>query len=426
MKRRIFQISVLLIIVVLTIISCVKKEFDTPPSIPTVNFESNKSIKALIASYEGGIDTVKEDWIIKGVVVGNDESGNIYKTLYIQDDSAAINIQIDRTNMFNEFKIGQLVYVKMKGLCLGEYGEMIQIGYPYIDGGSLKIGRIPDVFVDDHLFRSGLPGTPPAPKLIPSFNDIRFEDRGRLVMFNGITFETPCEVYAYDYTTTNVNMIDKYGQMRALRTSNYANFRANTLPNDTGTIIGICSYYDGDYQFYIRDLKDVIFTKPCQTTNLISEDFASGTLGTFKEFSVKGAAKWHYDTYGGENYAYMSGYESGDENEDWLISPAVNLDLYSEETLIFRTAQNYGNPAGTLKLYYSSNYSGSGAPSAASWTEIPNIKLSGGGWSWVSTGNIDVSNVNGTKVFFALKYTCQATNAPTWEVTNIRLRGKKL
>ena len=427
MKKINLKIAFILIITAFAVFyGCIKKDIDVTPNVPYVNFEYNKSIKSLIAGYVSGVDTIKEDWIIKGVVTANDESGNFYKTLYIQDDSAAINIQIDRSNMFNAFKVGQVVYIKLKGLCLGNYGGMIQIGFPYTDAGSPTCGRIPDVFVDDHLFRDSMPGNPPAPLTINDINTLNDSYKGKLVKLTGVVFETPCEAYSLDYSATSNNIIDKQGNKIVLRTSNFATFRAKGLPIDTGTVIGIYSTYNGAKQFAIRDLNDVIYQQPCPSAfvNIVNESFATGTLGVFKQFSVSGPDVWKYGTYSGKYYAQITGYDSGQPNEDWLISPAVNMDSYYDESLIFETATKYGSPAGTLKLFYSTDYIGSDSPSAATWTEISPINLSTGNFTWVSSGNIDFSAITGNKVYFAYKFTC-TTNSPTWELTNIRLRGKK-
>ena len=64
---------------------CVKGDFDEPPiNIPTVDFKANTTIAQLKASYTGILDSISDDIIIKGVVVANDESGNLYKQLVIQ------------------------------------------------------------------------------------------------------------------------------------------------------------------------------------------------------------------------------------------------------------------------------------------------------------------------------------------------------
>ena len=54
------------------------------------------------------VDTITEDEVIHGWVVSSDESGNIYKSLYIMDESGAgIAIFINKTNLYQDYPIGQ-------------------------------------------------------------------------------------------------------------------------------------------------------------------------------------------------------------------------------------------------------------------------------------------------------------------------------
>ncbi len=47
---------------------CVKGDFDEPPiNIPTVDFEANTTIAQLKAMYNGTLDSIKEDIIIKAL-----------------------------------------------------------------------------------------------------------------------------------------------------------------------------------------------------------------------------------------------------------------------------------------------------------------------------------------------------------------------
>jgi hypothetical protein len=64
--------------------------------------------------------------------------------------------------LYNEFKLGQRVYVKCKGMYIGDYNNLVQLGYLF-DGG---IGRLPEVFIPNHLFRDSLPGAVPEPQVI--------------------------------------------------------------------------------------------------------------------------------------------------------------------------------------------------------------------------------------------------------------------
>ena len=142
---------------------CVKGDFDEPPlNIPTVDFEANTTIAELRASYNGKLDSISEDIIIKGIVVANDESGNLYKKLILQDETGGIEINLDKSYLYTEYKVGQRVFVKAKGMYLGDYNKLIQLGYIYNN----SIGRLPEVMVAKHLFRDSLPGKVPAPRVI--------------------------------------------------------------------------------------------------------------------------------------------------------------------------------------------------------------------------------------------------------------------
>lgn len=67
---------------------------------------------------------VSEDLWIKGRITTSDRSGNFYKSFYIQDDAngPGIEIKVGRTSLHNDYKVGQMVYISLDGLSVGEYG----------------------------------------------------------------------------------------------------------------------------------------------------------------------------------------------------------------------------------------------------------------------------------------------------------------
>ena len=95
--------------------------FDAPPMvIPSTSLDGNISIYELKKQYYNSAtnyidtigflndDNVKRDSLyIKGRVVSSDESGNIYKNLVIQDESAAIILSINANSLYNNYRIGQ-------------------------------------------------------------------------------------------------------------------------------------------------------------------------------------------------------------------------------------------------------------------------------------------------------------------------------
>jgi len=238
--------------------SCVKGEFDEPPiNIPVVDFEANTTIAELKQSYTGLME-ITEDIIIKGIVTANDESGNLYKKMVIQDETGALELSIDQTNLAVEYKVGQMVYVKCKGLYVGDYNSLIQVGYIY-NGG---IGRMPATLIKGHIFRDSLPGPKPQPELMniadlgtPELGDLRVS---RLVTFEGVTFAEPGEVYApQEADATNRTLMDQSGKSLVVRSSKYANFANDTIPAGFGKVTGILTVFGTTWQLTIRDTADV-------------------------------------------------------------------------------------------------------------------------------------------------------------------------
>ena len=159
-------------------------------------------------------------------------------------------------------------------------------------------------------------------------------------------------------------------------------------------------------------------------TIIETENF-DDSWGNWQTISVIGDQVWDRDnTFGIGNTACaaMSGYDGQPfENEDWLVSPALYLDDYENETLVFFTAMNYTGP--DLECLISTNYSGTGDPNNASWESL-SFTPSPGSWEWTESGAIDISGYAGT-AHIAFKFTSTAANSATWEVDDITITGEE-
>jgi uncharacterized protein YdeI (BOF family) len=122
------KILIYLILSILFITSCVKEEFDERPQYQ-VDYDANTSIAELISMYEGSNLLIDTNIIVKGIVTADDKSGNFYKELFFQDTSAAISIRLEDSYISDKFPIGRQIYVKMEGLYLGDYQDVMQIGW---------------------------------------------------------------------------------------------------------------------------------------------------------------------------------------------------------------------------------------------------------------------------------------------------------
>jgi len=98
----------------------------------------------------------------------------------------------------------------------------------------------------------------------------------------------------------------------------------------------------------------------------------------------------------------------------------MNFNLYTNEIFSFMSAYSYtGNP---LEVKISNNYNGTGDPNSFAWVNL-SPTLSPGGFAWASSGDVDVSGVNGNNIYIGFKYTSDATASSTWEVDDILVIG---
>lgn len=173
-----------------------------------------------------------------------------------------------------------------------------------------------------------------------------------------------------------------------------------------------------EFTFYISSLDGTIQLP-------IYEDFENGDLGIFTAYSVLGSQAWYNYSYSGNLMAKISGYESGAYvNEDWLLTPKINFDNYTNEIMSFRTAMNYPDATTTFQVLYSTNYSGSGDPNLATWTDLSGYAAwSTGNYVFTNSGDINLSGIVGTAVTIAFKYTNGSSEAETWELDDFSITG---
>ena len=123
-----------------------------------VNSGWNNTIYKLIGEdiFEG------HDVYIKGKVVSDDTEGNVYKSLFIQDETTGIELKLNN-NVGVKYKKGSWVYVRLTGLYLGNYRMMLSLGgapseswnkageHKFYANSNIEIQEI----IDQHVF----PGT---------------------------------------------------------------------------------------------------------------------------------------------------------------------------------------------------------------------------------------------------------------------------
>ena len=180
-------------------------------------FTSIAEVKAMYAANGSKPYLVRKRCVIKGQVTTSDQVGNLYKTLYIQDETAGIEIKIGKNGLYNEYKLGQWIYVDCDGLTVGDYNGMINIGYAD-PTGEYETGYLEHSYIIDlHVFK-GRYDEPVKPVVVAEADLHKEVNLGRLVTIENLKYDNHVFILAYvnpngnrkDYTNNGI-FIDEEG-----------------------------------------------------------------------------------------------------------------------------------------------------------------------------------------------------------------------
>ena len=313
--------------------SCQDKDWDAPSSEKGMEAYGNKylqetnvkTIAEVIALYSNEINNnslkeVKQPMQIKGIVTGNDEGGNIYSALYLQDNTGAIVLSISQSGLYGAFPVGQTVLVELQGLYVGGYGKQPQIGTTYTnpnkEGATPQVGRMSRYIWKDHYkLLSPIPGlmvTPIEAKWNFNLLDIS-KDAGKLVTLKGVTLAEADGKAVFAPSDGSVSL---YGGCAhrvisglsnvVVRTSTYADFAQRLLPTTRVDITGVAARYNDTWQIMMRTEKDIVesTTEPAP----VATPEGSGTLADPYNVAAVTQLTKSLPADGTKNNIYTKGY----------------------------------------------------------------------------------------------------------------------
>lgn len=398
-------------VVLFTTVGC-KKEYDNPPS-SVIGEGQVVTLTDLMSSYNGTpMKFIDGDTNIYCVVTADEVSGNLYKNVYVTDGTSGLNVRLVASG---GLYIGDSIRINLNGTTLSEYNGMMQLDSVDVDLNVVKQATNVTVTPVDATIDQALAD----PSLVGRL--IRFTDVEFLNTEVGSTYAD-----AINQSSVNRNLINCGGSSILVRTSGYASFAGSTIPGGSGTVLAILGQYNADKQLYIRNLSDINLGGPsCQATIYLKKDFedASVTSGGWTVKMDAGAVNWvtsdAFSEYG-VYYGKISNY-NGTNNvacETWLISPSVDLTGSTAPTFAFDNTCNYGGA--NLEVLVSTDYDGTSDPSTATWTTLTaTLSIADGSWTWVNSGNMDLTPYISSSTYVAFRYTGSASDGKTWEIDEI-------
>ncbi len=257
--------------------SCMDKDWETPDFTENPPYGNNDiiqydadnviTIKELKTKYSNvingssdGLSEITEDLQLQAIVNGNDEGGNLYKQISIEDNTGGLIVGINGSNLFPYLPVGQKIIINLKGLYIGGYRKQAQLGALY----NGAIGRLDTDIWEKHvrLLKND--------KLEVKVDTIAFDEKadmgelsGRIVKLSGVTVSGEgTQVLAPEdgsvtLTSNCANRKINGKSNLVLRTSSYSKFANRAIPQGTVDIYGVCTRYNNTWQILMRTESDL-------------------------------------------------------------------------------------------------------------------------------------------------------------------------
>ncbi|AUP79771.1 DUF5689 domain-containing protein [Flavivirga eckloniae] len=452
------QINKLLILSMITMgFSCVNDDeysIPNPDGTGDIVIPENQLItfKAVYERYKQALNNghfvavIEEDLYIEGYVISSDQAGNFFEELIIQnktDDSnpdhdprLGLKLKVNVGNLSDTYEFGRKVYVKLKGLTIGESRGVLAIGR----GEDPKIEQI-----QEFEYRNIIIRTPEVAVITPKINSLIHlteTDESTLIQLDNLQINRFNLGLSYagestdDFDGLRVLENCESGASIVLQTSTFSSFKSLPLPQQKGSVQGILSrdYKNRFNVLILNSSSDITFNQdercdPLEldcglaptlgSGNLFYEDFESQknnkliTGNGWTNYIEAGNKGWEaYSTKStnaslGRSARFKSASSGDNSNIGWLITPAINLDTQEGETLRFKTSNSLADSS-YLEVLYALDWDGTETNiTSATWSVLSAayvVKDTDSFVPWFNSGSVDLSCITGT-VHIAFKYT---------------------
>ncbi len=434
-------------------VSCVQDDdYDVPnldvePPVLSGTEISINGLKQLLlqeqATNGNDILTIEDDLYTTGFVISNDEFGNFYEELILQDNNEnptiGIKVLVNVNPLFITYEFGRKTHIQLQGLTVGFDSGVFTVG---IRNGN-SIDKIGESQMTQYIKRDvDVAEIVPLPMNISEFTT---EKTNLFIRLNDVQFHRN-EVLGEFPKTYAAEPEDQFDGERVLEscsegtsttfsTSTFADFKALDLPTGKGNIDAILTldFFGESFNIVVNSPFDVNLedTNRCDpievdcgiasstgANELFSEFFETQNEGTsisgngWTNYIQEGSRDWRSFFSDGTNgslgiSATIGSYQSGDDSTiAWLIMPEFNFDAQDGETLNFKTSNSFSDGS-TLELLFSSDWDGNPDNIAtATWDLIPAAYITQDDDSfsdWFESGNVSLDCITGTG-YIGFKY----------------------
>lgn len=201
---------------------------------------------------------ITDNIIIEGVITANNEYGEFYNYLIIEDQSAALKIMCEMDDNYCQYPFGQAVSVNCSGLYLiNHYGSIILGAEPT---GEYTLDYIAQDRVGQYIKLAEQSATPlePTPIEIEQLTPLDIYRYVRLEQITLSNNEGVSSFCARDSESgrcvdTTHTITDESGNTIELFVDQWCSYADAELPTELCDIAAIVNYYDGSYSLTITN-----------------------------------------------------------------------------------------------------------------------------------------------------------------------------
>lgn len=242
---------------------CVDQDFDEPPLDGLTTLVANSTVSEVKALHTLGqaASRIDNDLILEVTVGADDQYGNLFRQLAVQDETGGFILRLNATGLFNNYAEGTVILIKMQGLYIGDYNGTYQIN------GSVE-DPIEELLIKNHLFvkERNKDVTPEVVTIEELANATRLDQLlSKVIQIDDVQFSAASSgaPYADAINRFNVNrdLEDCKGNSLIVRTSGYADFANELTPEGKGSFVGVLSIFGNTRQLLVRRPSDLQMTE---------------------------------------------------------------------------------------------------------------------------------------------------------------------
>lgn len=283
--------------------------------------------------------------LLRGRVVSTDVTGNCYKQLVLRDETAAITMTVNISDMYLIYPYGAEFLVDVSSLYVGMYKNFMQVGAK--EATRTSPYNVPEDEFKPLIHGNGWPKPEDAKPIevdLETLNTLKQTPEGlqewqsQLVTINDVEFETP----GYEFSPTYGSTVSQYVRNGAnriiLRFSGRSAFAHRVIPAGKGSVTGILSYYNSDWQIIPCTLDDLQgFTPAEPIKKLVYKRATQITDGEYLIWSDNVVA-----TPLGKDYGYIPKSDCTPSADGTLTSSSANLYTFKKEAAGWTIADSAG------------------------------------------------------------------------------------